>query len=122
MRSGCARARAAGTGRSVLEGARLVPPAGHDQVLRRIDVELERGAVESIAEGVRVQAEDVPEALDPRLHEELVIIRPKAREVQHQRLVAPGKDLVRVRLDLVGERLPAGRGLADLEEQAGRED
>ena len=60
--------------------------------------------------------------LDPGLDHQLVLIGPEAREVEHQRLVAPGQDVGRVGRHLVGERLAAGRRLGDLEQQAGRED
>ena len=56
------------------------------------------------------------------LDEELVLVGPVARQVEHQRLVAPHQDVVRGRGDLVGERLATRRRLGDLEQQAGRED
>ena len=58
----------------------------------------------------------------PRLDHELVLVRPEARQVEHQRLVAPHQDVVGVGGDLVGQRLATGRRLRDLQEQTGRED
>ena len=47
-----------------------------------------------------------------------VLVRSEAREVEHQRLVAPVEDVVVVGVDVVGEVLPAGRRLRDLEQDA----
>ena len=77
---------------------------------------------ESRPEPVGVEVEDVAQALDAGLDEELVLVGPEAREVEHQRLVAPLQDVVRRRVDLVGERLATGRGLRHLQQEAGRED
>ena len=62
------------------------------------------------------------ESLDAGLDHQLVLIGPEAREVEHQRFVAPGQDVGRVRRDLVGQRLATGRRLGDLEQQARGED
>ena len=70
---------------------------------------------------VERQGEDVAQALDVRLDQQLVVGRPEAREVEHQRLVAPIEDVVGRRVDLVGQVLTAGRRLGPLQEQAGRE-
>ena len=60
--------------------------------------------------------------LDAGLDHQLVLVRPEPGQVEHQRLVPPLEHVVLGRLDLVGERLAAGRRLRHLQQQAGRED
>src|SRR4029079_6929774 len=86
-----ARARTAPRA-SVLERPGLLPPAGDRQVRRRLHVQLQRGPMDPRPERVEIEAEDVGEAVDPALHQELMIIGPEARQVEHQRLVAPCED------------------------------
>ena len=50
-----------------------------------------------------------------------MVIRAKARQVQHQGLVAPVEDVVRRGVDLVGQVLAAGRRLGSLQQKPGRE-
>src|SRR5207253_6894867 len=88
----------------------------------RLHVELDGGPPDPVAEGVEVEGEDVPETVDPGLHQELMVVRAEAREVEHQRLVPPREDLVRVGADLVGKCLAASHRLTDLEEEASGED
>src|SRR5207247_9347409 len=59
---------------------------------------------------------------DLTLHQEWVVVRREAGQVEHQGLVTPRQHVVRRRIDLIGERLAPRRGLAHLEEQAGGED
>ena len=51
------------------------------------------------------------QALDAGLDHQLVLVRPEAREVEHERLVAPHQDVGGVGGDLVGQRLATGRRL-----------
>ena len=71
---------------------------------------------------VEVELEDVVQTLDAGLDHQLVLVGPEAREVEHQRLVAPDQDVGRVGGDLVGQRLASGRRLGDLQQEARRED
>lgn len=77
--------------------------------------------MEAVAERIEREREDVTQTFDPCLDEELVLVRPEARKVEHQRLVPPHQHVVGVGGDLVGEQLPTRRRLRALEEQAGRE-
>ena len=70
----------------------------------------------------QVEFEDVVETLDPGLDHELVLVRPEAGQVEHQRLVPPHQHVGRVRGDLIGQRLASGRRLRPLQEKARRED
>src|SRR6188508_1741679 len=51
-----------------------------------------------------------------------MLVGPEAREIEHQRLVTPHQDVVRIRGDLVGQRLAPRRRLGPLQQEAGRED
>src|SRR4029079_13943747 len=81
-----------------------------------------RAATDPVSERVEIQAQNGEQPFDAGLHEELVIGRAEARKIEHERLVAPGEDVVRRRIDLVREGLPAGGRLADLEQEPGGED
>src|SRR5215213_201426 len=88
----------------LLERPRLLPPALNHQVRRGLGVELDRRSPQSLPERVEIEGEDVAQALDPGLDQELVLVRSKSSEIEQERLVAPGEDIVRRRIDLVGER------------------
>ena len=87
-----------------------------------LPVQLGRGALDPLAELGQRQGQDVAQPVDPRLDQQLVLARAEPGEVEHQRLVAPRRDVVRGRLDVVGQVLPPGRRLRDLQQDAGRED
>src|SRR3954449_3959953 len=107
-----ARSAARGTARSTLRGSRspstgrpatrplfrervrLVPPALDHQVRRWLHLELVRAARKPRLERRQVHLEDVVEALEAALAEQLVLGRPEPGEVEHLRLVAPLEDVV----------------------------
>src|SRR6185369_2372614 len=105
----------------LLEGPRLLPPGVDHEVRGGGPIELLRRAAQLAPERLEVRREDVVQALDPGLDEQLVLVRPEPREVEHQRLVPPVEDVGQVGADVVGEILPAGRRLGDLEQDARRE-
>ena len=105
----------------VFERARLIPPAFDGEIGRRRLVQFPRALVQALAECIQREVQDVAKPLDARLDEQLVLIRAKAREVEHERLVAPHQHVVGVGGDLVREQLPAGRRLAPLQKQTRRE-
>src|SRR2546430_2463918 len=61
-------------------------------------------------------------ALAAGLEHQLVLVLPDSGQVQHQRLVPPGEDVVGCRVHLIGQVLATGRCLGHLEEQPGGED
>ncbi len=77
--------------------------------------------MQALPERVERKRQDVAESLDPCLDEELVLVRPETREIEHQGLVAPHEHVVGVGRDLVGQHLPSRRRLRAFEEQARRE-
>src|SRR6185369_14107908 len=91
------------TGLLLLEGPGLIPPPPERQVRRWLEIQLRRAAGDALLERLEVDREDVPDALEAALHEEAVLGGPEAGEIEHERLVAPGVDVVRRGVELVGE-------------------
>src|ERR1700690_4659840 len=106
----------------LLQRLRLLPPAFELEVRRRLDLEVVRRLAHPGAEVVEAQREQVLEAHDARLQEQLLLGRSDAGQVQQQRLVAPFVDVVRVGLDLVGQVLPPRGRLGHLQQEARGED
>src|SRR3990172_3972044 len=113
--------RRSSRGSGVLERLPLLPPALDGEIRRRLDRQLAGGRREPGREVVERECEDVADSGDPRLGEETVLLRAEPSQVQQQGLVAPRQDIVRRRVDLVGEVLASRRRLGYLEEDAGRE-
>src|SRR5687768_1336853 len=63
----------------VLERPRLVPPPFDHEVRRRVLLQLPCRATDALGEVLEAERQDVAEALDARLDQELVLGRPKAR-------------------------------------------
>src|SRR3954447_4483541 len=105
----------------LLERPGLLPPAVHRQLVGRVDAELPGRPPKPFPEALGIERKDVAQPLDPRLDEQLVLVGTEAREVEHQRLVAPHQDVVGGRGDLVGEDLATGRRFGPFEQQPGRE-
>src|SRR3954451_16506929 len=101
---------------------RLVPPGLDHEVRRRLDADLAGGRRDPCAERPEVHREQVVQAVDPGLDEQLVLVLAEPGEVQHQRLVAPCPDVLQRPADVVREVLAARRGLRHLQQDPGRED